>query len=391
MSSALYTIPYLSVLTIFLICAFWEYRSKNRINHIRVICITTFLLFFGLRGFVGWDWTVYYRIFNGIQPIFTHNVWNNFALETDIGFIAYATIIKTIFADYHLFIFISVLIDIIILDWFVKKYSINYALSFAVFMSVSLSMEIDLLRNIKSIMVFMMALPAIENRKIVKYYLLNVIAILLHASAIVYLPLYFFLNKKFPRKIFISILVIGNIIFLLQIPIIKPILTIISEIIIGGRYGMMLSNYINSDIYASSFGLGLSYIERLLTMCMVAIYYDKILSLKPSNVLFVNLYAIYVIITLFFSDMKIIFVRGGLLFIFSYWIIWPALVNSIRLRNNKLIIKLAIPILLYLYVFQYSKSIMYRYDNILTGIDSYSQRRYVFDKYASDILNENTK
>ncbi len=53
-------------------------------------------------------------------------------------------------------------------------------------------MEIELLRNVKCVMIFLLALPYAEKRKIVPYILLMLLAYSFHRSAILFAPLYFF-------------------------------------------------------------------------------------------------------------------------------------------------------------------------------------------------------
>lgn len=385
-SSVLYSIPYLFVLTIFLVCAVWEYQKDNNKSIIHFVCAFTFLIFFGLRGFVGWDWSQYYPTYQALEPLWGDPA-SNF-LGGDVGYIAYSTLIRSITSNYHVFIFISVLIDVIILNAVLKRYSVNYALSFAVFMVVSLGMEIDTLRNVKSIMIFLLSLKYIEERKPWKYFALLSIAVLFHTSAVFFLPLYFFLCKKTSLKIFIAIFLIGNIIYLFQVPFIKPIVLGISNYIVGGRLGGMLEMYLGSELYASARGITISYLERFLTAILVMCYYNKLLKQKSSNVMFVNLFIIYITVALFMSEMNIILARVGALFVVSYWIIWPALADCFALKNNQRLYLASVILASYMFVAVRSMSVLYYYDNFLFGTMDYQERIDIFDEYGQDLLEK---
>ena len=168
-----YAVPYMLLLAAFYFLAYQEQRSiaaKRNRQTLHIWCGALFLFFFGLRGFVGWDWHSYYPLFESIPSLF-HLSSSEFDTSELIepGYIIYVAFVKLFTDNYHVFIFISVLIDFLLLHKIFKRYNRNVAFAFALFIGFSLTTEINLLRNIKAILIFLLALPYIRERRILPY------------------------------------------------------------------------------------------------------------------------------------------------------------------------------------------------------------------------------
>ncbi|MBE0673804.1 MAG: EpsG family protein, partial [Bacteroidales bacterium] len=158
--SVIYSFPYLALILIFLILMIFEnnlslHNSLRGFNLqiVRWFSMGLILVFFGFRGFVGWDWTSYYPAFMSLPKIGGITLDSFTGERFDPGFIVLMSLIKTIWSNYHFFIFVTTLIDIIILGAFLKRFSPSLALSGLVFIIMSgFYLETDLLRNAKSIM-----------------------------------------------------------------------------------------------------------------------------------------------------------------------------------------------------------------------------------------------
>ena len=163
------SIPYL----IFFLFLFLSQFSIKEISGIKKNINTYFsfifflfvvFLFIGLRGFVENDWMGYYPMYTKLPVSFSAFLKDYYSSESylykDIGFSLFAFICKTICPNYFFFQFISFLIDFIILYYaFESLKSENIILNFLFFFLFSgIQIEIDLLRNSKSIALFMLSL-----------------------------------------------------------------------------------------------------------------------------------------------------------------------------------------------------------------------------------------
>jgi len=341
-----YSIPYFILLLYFILLAITEFiiqKQKTKLSSnwliIRITSFIGLLFFFGLRGFIGWDWYLYYPAFNKVPNIFHFSREIFSEINFDHGFIIYMSFLKAICNNFHFFIFINTLIDIIILDLLIRQYSkYNYAFVFLVFITMGgFYFETDILRSAKCLMLFLLSLRYLFERKMIPYFILNIIGCTFHISAVVFLPLYFILHKKVPKYVAVLIFITGFLLFFLQIEYVRPFLFWITSIL-GERFTNLLNKYLNISVYSRAYGFTIGLVERIITVTLILIYYDKLINESRYNVMFINSYLIYFIFFFFFAEINIIPVRVGGLFAFAYWFLYPKLINVMINYNNKIIL-----------------------------------------------------
>ncbi len=352
-------------------------KARKQIN---LLVPLAYLLFFGLRGFIGWDWVNYYPLFDTIPRIDAIHTFKEGDFE--LGFIYFTSIIKTINPDFHFFIFINSLITTLLMHIFLKRYVPikYYAFAFLMFIVMEgLTLELNLIRNIKSILLFLISLKYIENRNLIKFLLLNILGLLFHWSAVFYLPLYFFLHKRMNLVVFIVIFIVGNIIYLLQIEYIKPFIKFVAPLF-GEVAESRAESYLKSSIFGSQYGITLGYIERVATSLLIMFYYQKLLEKSKSNVLFVNSFIIFFIVYFYFSEITVIVNRVGILFIFTYWILWSQVIILAE-RQIKIALLIFFSVYLNVRIISMTNNILYKYDNIAIGThESYESRLNTYNK-----------
>jgi hypothetical protein len=250
-----------------------------------------------------------------------------------------------------------------------------------------LAFEVDNMRNFVSILLFLLSLKYIEERKSGKFYVLNVLGILFHTSAIFYFPLYFFLHKPIKREVIAVIFVIGVLLFFFRIEYIRPFVWNIAETF-GGRYLNLVNSYLNSPIYGKSYGFSIGLVERIFSAILIILYYTKLIKKSNCNILFINAFVCFFVFYFFFSEIAIIVHRVGGLFIFSYWILWPTIIHISSIQTNRILIICILATYINLKMVGMTKTIMYQYDNVLFGMKSYKERKAVFDAYGEKILKQ---
>lgn len=387
-----YSIPYLVFMIYLMVLMFIEFRQikfDQDTRYVRWACMAGFLFFFGLRGFVYTDWTMYYSLFEklptiwegGLKSVLSTDFSEAFETDTstgqagvELGFIYFAVFLKSIIPDYFAFVFVNSLIDVILLNVFLKRYSKYYALSFIMFLVFGgLGMEFNLLRNMKAILLFLISLRYIQEQRFLPFLFLNLIGFAFHSSALVFIPFYFILNRKWPKWLIWSIFIVGNIIFIMHIQYMKPIALALADIF-GGRMAVKVKLYFVSDLYNRPYGLGLGYIERTITFLIMIMSRKKLVEHSPSNVIFINSFLIYFIIYSFFAEIMIAVERLSLLFVFCYWILYPEILNMIKESINKLAVLIAMIFYSTLKLAQVNSNIFARYDNVMFGIESFEDR-----------------
>ena len=155
----MYSLPYILYLVFIFLLSFKCSNVKQR-RDVNILIIITYVLFLGLRGYIGSDFKMYYVLYENIPSIgqgFFSSAYVN-DLEVELGYVIYMSIIKTISSDYSFFIFINSLINIYIILLFFKRYSINVALALIVFLEIGgYVFEIDVQRNMKALLLFMLS------------------------------------------------------------------------------------------------------------------------------------------------------------------------------------------------------------------------------------------
>jgi hypothetical protein len=369
---------------------FVEFRKINRQQSIRGVQILTiggFLFFFGLRGFVSTDWYNYYPFFEKIGTLWNGNLLSMpTGYNKEIGFIVYSVIIKSICPNYFFWIFVSTAIDIALLHVIFKRHAKYYVLAFIVFFVMNGEViEFNLMRNIKSILLFILSLKYLQERRIMPYMLLNVLGMSFHISAIVYIPMYFLLHRKFPKILLWLVFIVGNMIFLLQIEYIHPILLSIGDLL-EGQVAAGISYYLATDMYNHPYGFTIGYFERVLAYMLVMLCYNRLLKQDHFNVVFINAHVLYFFFFFFFAELTVMTQRLPLLFVFSYWILYPNLFALIKIETNKLIIVLVAVLFFSLKVAVGNTNLFTKYDNLLFGIKDYEEKKATFSKYREKIL-----
>jgi len=390
--SYLYSIPYITLFLLLYVNIIPLYRTKivsfyNYSIFLQQFFIVALLvIFFGFRGFVHTDWIVYYSVYDNSPTLFdgSYHIKKFLGRSMESGFLFYMIICKTISSNYFFLQLISFVIDFLILFYFFKRIIPKYiAFGFIFFMLFSgIDLEFNLLRNSKAIMLFLISIKYIEEKKFVKYVVINSLGALFHITSLLYFPLYFILNKKISRKIMLIIFIIGNVIFLLQIEWCRSLLTFISTRI-PGRIGYLMEIYLESDLYSKSYGITIGYLERFFTFIFIYCFFEKLCRINKSNLIYINTFFIYCFIFLYFSEIAILLQRVTLLFIFPYWILYPQIYSLIKKKQVFLIILLFYGILK---MSVGNNNIIKSYDNVLLQYKTYGERVNIRDKHGEYII-----
>lgn len=341
-----------------------------------IFSLLLLILFFGLRGYIGYDWYSYKPNFDKMVTIGELLKGNTQVLYSgyELGFQIYTSFIKTLTNNYFIYNFINVSVDFIILYFVIKRFSKYPILSLLLFFSIyGVALEIDMIRNAKSIMLFLLSIKYIEERKILNFGALNILDILFHYSSILYLPMYFILNVKWNKKFILFLFILGNIYYLSDIRIVMRIIKEYNTFLPTG-IGAKLSGYFSIIPLDFPLGFSLYYFERVIMFLLCWFVSDNLKNKKYGNIILNSLY-ISIFFFLYLSEFSIVAMRFGLLFIYSYWFILPMLLE-IYPKLPIFIVAIAISL------FRLNNQInfvgnreVYSYQNILINGDSEENQR----------------
>lgn len=367
--------PYLLLLATLAILGLYSDHVKQEKYkiYLTVVGILIFFFFFGFRGFIAGDWTVYYPFFKECD---INNVLNYSLKNADFepGFTLLCVVCKYIYNDWSFFQIVVSIIDTTLLIIFLRKTIDNIPYGLMIYITFNgIIISTDLMRNSIAIMIFINSLHFIKERRIIPYMGLCLLALTFHTSSLLFFPLYFFLHKRCNKWIFLFLFIIGNIIFILHIPV---VLTIIKFFGIGGDLQTKVTAY--TELMDASKGLSIGYIERLFTGLIILIYYDKLKKIRPDNAIYFNGLAIYLIMFLIFSEFQVLSERITLLFSYGYWVVWIDLMKCFYHDNNRRLFKIFVVVYCLLRTYgSVSSSTDFIYDNILINHKSYEERLYI--------------
>ncbi|MDU1911491.1 EpsG family protein [Fusobacterium sp.] len=295
-----------------------------------ILSILILVVFFGTRGYLGYDWYSYkpnFEKIDNILQLFSGNYKTIFSSGYELGFQLYSSVIKAFSSNYLVFNFVNTVTDFLLIYFIFKRYS-KYPI-FALFLYFGiygLALEIDMMRNIKSILLFLCSIEYIEDRKPLVFVALNILGMMFHSSSLIYFPMYFILNIKWNRKFILGLFALGNIYYISDVRLIINGIRIFGSYLPGG-IGQKITGYLS--IIPADFPLGFSffYAERIVIFLLIFFAGNYLVSKRYGNI-FLNSTYLYVFMFLYTSELSVISLRFGILFVYSYWFAIPMLIEK---------------------------------------------------------------
>lgn len=359
-----------------LIDIFSESRELKR--NIYIFLISILVIFFGTRGYIGYDWYSYMPSFEKSQNII-ELVKNGFVVGGfEKGYQVYCAGIKLFTDNYLVFNFINTAIDFLLLYFIFKRYSRYPIFTLLIYFGVyGVAFEIDMIRNLKSILLFILSIKYIEDRKILPFAALNLLGFFFHSSSLIYFPMYFLLKINWNRLFIFVTFILGNIYYLLDKRLIIKSIGNFAKML-PGSIGKKVSVYISIVPDYFPLGVTLFYLERVAIFILVLFMLNR-LSEKRYGTIFANSLFLSVFIFLFGAEFSVLTLRIGILFVYSYWFILPMLFEV----NDNIGIKVGVLILAFgISYFRLNNQInfignrkLYQYENVFLEHKSAEERK----------------
>lgn len=378
-----YSFPYLLLLTFFALLAvlYDHMEDETTRKRINMGALAVFFVFFAFRGYVYTDWQNYESLLGRVEWSYLFCLFDSDSKEmVEPGFVALCMFCKSIHESYPLLVCVCMLINTALFLRFLRQRHIeNLALAFMLFITFQgLTIMFNLLRNAISMFLFMNAIQYIEKRKPLPYFALCVAALMFHMSSAVFFPLYFFLDRKLNRWVYLAIAGALMLFFLSKISLVGTALQLIG---IGGD---KVEAY--TENLTSSRGISLTdTLENVGLLTMVMLYYDEILAKHRGHAAIVNSLLMYLFMYYVLAEFKTMSDRFAMLFSYSFWILWIDFIHLLYLKNNRILLSTV----LYLYcAFILVRTIStpaQEYDNLLFGAKSMQERQTILHRtYEED-------
>lgn len=371
--SNVYAIPYCILIAI--IIGIYLSMTNNIITKRFAANLTAFiiLIFIGLRGHIQSDFIMYYKFFESLPNIWEPKFYQYKNLQFEPGFVIYTAIVKGIWPNYFFWVFLNTSINVGILVWCFRRYSDSSVLSWILFLLFNgLIIEFNLYRNSIALVIFLLSIPYIQERRFVPFFLLWLLELTFHTSALIYLPTYFILNRVYSQKLLIAIFILSNIVFFFDISPTSYLIEKTSSLVSLFPQIGKASGYFEKNI--SEMGITLGYLERTFIFLMLIYLYPNLNKKNQSNLIFSNSFFIYYLLFYFFSDVKVFVERFPLLFTYSYWIIVPNMLYMAKGKKRSIWLSVFF-IFSMIKITSVTRQLPYKYDNIVSGIEDYQTKK----------------
>lgn len=382
----IYTLPYVGLLLFLFLLLGSDFHHRNvgkTVSRENYVALGVFIFFFGFRGYVNTDWMNYEPMFEAFPSLWGAGEASEAFVEP--GFLWYSVGVKSVFPNYFFWVFVSSAIDGLLLCFVFKKYTAYPLLAWIAFLVwYGILVETNLMRNSKSILLFLYSVPYLQKRRILPYMALNLLGVAFHLSSILYLFFYFVLHKKYAKKSLLLIFLLGNAVVLFHLHWITPVLQAVADMLFQGALASKLVYYLTSEVFSQPYGLSVGHIERAITFMLIYCFYDRLVAQHRYNLIFVNCYVLYFFFFTVCGELFILVDRIALLFVFSYWILYPNLYDLLKSRKRKYVFMALFVPFSFLKIVDTTANVAYRYDSILFGIKDRTERAQEVSSYLQE-------
>ena len=382
-------LPYYVFFTLLIFCCFTEVYTEGRVNKLLYpFVFFLYLFFFCFRGFVGWDIINYYANYQ-------YNEHDTF----EVGYSVLVDIFRCLDLDFFIFIFIITFLQSFFLFKVLKRYSPYPILSLWLCISISaLNIQIETLRHNFLLIIFLYSLEFIKNRDLKSYTMCMLIGVLFHKIAFLLWIVYFLYHYLFSKKVDYSVrnrdfliyflFLIGVSLFLLNISPIVFFSEIVYKIDIFRNFGVVekLYYYAHTEHYVGTYFDAWKRLSLPILLSFPIWLFRKRIIGFSDNVRFIyNIYILSWLISIYTVGFLVVWFRVYVLtFMFTFWILIPVLIKSIR-WDFKIFFLLAFLILTSSRVIYTINKFPYlEYKNILFQQDSYDERKYIVDEFDKE-------
>lgn len=363
--------------------------KTNLKNYLFIATILLLICFSGLRFDTGWDYKGYQYYYAAIIPdggIDEHlAIWGDIYFEPLFKLIMFIS--KYLGIDYYQFQFIVASISLLLISRSTINIVPDKKLLFSLLL-YSLSFLFLFMSTIRQGLAAAFLLYAIscylKNKNIIVFFVLIIVSSLFHYSAFLFLIVPLITNVR-STKVLFFILAISIVLYTFNIQWMKNILMTLSDISPPDiRYKILV--YLQDERFNASRNIGWGIIEKILTLALIIFLLLK-KNITKKEILFFNIYIIYIIIYFLFFEVTIVYDRMRLYFVFlsipSYILIYSRLQSIPRALFHLYIIALSFFSLYLIFSSQSNREIFIPYHSVL-------EDENIIPEYEKGLLRANS-
>ena len=316
-----------------LVISYFESWLKGRSPLLLGIVMTVFVLFVGLRGTLGADTLNYINSWNHTPTLVSFNSSIHYFLcYNEPGFFIVSMLLKTICDDANFYFVVISLLTSVALFKSIREYAFFPLLSLLLYCARFLLLrDINQIRAALAIAIIVYTIKYIEKGNFKKFLLFSFLAISVHTSAIITLPLFFIKKLNINQKQIVYIVIGAFVVSLVFSPFIFSYLREISV-----RYAFA-QNYTTSKLQLGDVGLKNFMIYYQIAILFVYTYFEKTLRQYEYYYTFRKLYLFATVLMILLSDFLVLSSRLATIYatleIFIIPLILQTLTAKYRMEN----------------------------------------------------------
>lgn len=314
----------------------------KKILHLSKKVLPIFLLIFiGFRYKIGTDWYEYLEFYNSVETIWelifnskAASVFNNNSYF-EFGFKIICSFFKSLGLNFYFFNFVVTAFNLFSITRFIKKYEIDNSFLFIlVFYSFNLFTEFDVIRQSIAFYIVLFSFEYI-HKSFLKYSLIILLSMAFHLSSVIFIPLYIFIARPLIKKKYLfCVLFIYFLGYLYEVKVLTELLNIFlllsnSSVLLKVKAYLILFNYPNK--------IGIFTIIYSVFLIYIIYNYNKLKNIKVSHQVVLNIFVCYGIISVVFSEVKVVEARLIFYFNFSVAFLMAIIPKLIKLPYTRMV------------------------------------------------------
>lgn len=339
-----YALPYIYFMFFLLVMLGVELNLKRHGHRTKYVCMITMLVFacfFGLKGFVGHDNIFFYNAYEDWPVLQNFHGFENTIHGTlyEPGFTLAAIFCKTIGLSFWQFQFLGAAIDGIILYYVFRRESPIFTLALIIYIAMGgLLLHLEQIRNQHGVVLFMLALKYVREKRPVPYILICAFATLFHYTSLIYIAVYPFLAVEWSKKTKVTIVVLTLCIFFFHIRFIDGFLSVMYKFS-GASIQDKIERYFRGELLVSNYVFSIRHIIMLMSVYFFIIKPEKWGLEKIDNTL-QNVFLASVITVFGFCELNVFENRMSQLFIVGIAVLYPQMLVNLSQKIYRQVIAL---------------------------------------------------
>lgn len=295
-----------------------ESTKKSQQKYLSLLLFLFLFLFMGLRYGIGQDYFFTY------VPIYEQVLSTGTASNVEVGYLWLNQFLAFFFSDYSVLFLITAAIFVGFSIGACNQYNASWILMIYIFFAGGFYLySFNVMRQCIVISIFYYSLRFIREKKLLLYLLFNGLAACLHITALLFLPLYFILDKRYKTWLYFALIVIG-----LALRLIAP--QILGVVLAGTKY----ENYLIGYYQDSSKLINVSQILNVFVFLAYLKYIKKNNNDKKGKI-FLNIHFAGLFATIFMGVVPLVF-RVTTMFYLVQFLSVPYLIENYCSKKYKL-------------------------------------------------------